>query len=299
MTEQEDTSGFIMEQGKPIQIDFDNLSSERFSNVKEIYRSPNGATVLFSAIRYGKRFILKGINADFHNDPLSNISLAKEFEIGIGLDHPNIRQTIGFEDVPNLGKVIILEYIDGISLNDFINSRKLPPKQARTIAKQIASALSYLHSKQIIHKDLKLSNILISYQGENVKLIDFNLADSDRFVVLKNPGGTTKYMAPEQRNADAKPSIANDIYSFGVILKELAQCTSDPELMAAGEKCTLENPELRPHSVDSIPLPDAKLPPSTPFSRFLSSKILTFVITIICVLLSLYICYLVTYKHLI
>lgn len=299
MTEQEETSGFMMEEGKPIRIEFDNLSSELFSNIRKIYETTNGATVIYSATRYGKRYILKGISEDFRNDPVSNISLAKEFEICISLEHPNIRRAIGFEEIPELGKVIILEYFDGVSLQDYLHKDNFSHKEARSIASQIADALTYIHSKQIIHKDLKPSNILVSHKGTNVKLIDFNLADSDQFVVLKNPGGTTKYMAPEQRSIDAKPSIANDIYSFGVILKEMALKANDPELMAIGKNCTKENPALRPQTVDNIALPDANTAPSSPLSKTLSSKVTTFVLVLFCITLLLYICYLVTSKHLI
>lgn len=292
------SSDFVLEKGKSIKIDLDTLQSGRFTNIRKIYASPAG-TAIYAATRYGKRYILKGIDSDSRDNMLCNVSLAKEFEIGISLDHQNIRRTIGFEEIPDLGKVIILEYFDGVSLEDFIKTGRLTSRTARLAASQIASALKYIHSKQVIHKDLKLSNILITHQGDSVKLIDFNLADSDQFVILKNPAGTARYMAPEQRKADAKPSVANDVYSFGVVVKELARAAGDPELMEVGKACTMENPRMRPQSMDEISLPDSNRNPSTPLSRFLSSKLLTALCILICMMLSIYICYLATSKHLI
>ena len=71
-----------------------------------------------------------------------------------------------------------------------------------------------------MHRDLKPENILITGNGENVKLIDFGLADSDSYAVLKQPAGTIGYMAPEQAQV-AKADVRNDIYSLGVIMKQM------------------------------------------------------------------------------
>ncbi len=116
--------------------------------------------------------------------------MAKEFEIGIALDHPNIRRTIGLENVEGLGKRIILEYIDGLPLSTLLADNSISAEKAVSVALQLADALRYLHSKQICHRDLKPDNILVPHQGDNVKVIDFNLSDRDDFLVLKNPAGS-------------------------------------------------------------------------------------------------------------
>ena len=56
----------------------------------------------------------------------------------------------------------------------------------------------YIHAKQIVHRDLKPSNIMITHNGNHVKLIDFGLSDNDDFALLKQPAGTPGYISPEQ-----------------------------------------------------------------------------------------------------
>ena len=157
------------------QLDFGELFSNEFTNILPIYSSANGPIEIYTATRYGKRFILKGLKEQYRNDPIYTMNLAKEFEIGIQLDHPNIRRTIGLETVEGIGKVIVLEYVDGCMLESLLEPKYMTSAAARSIVTQIADALRYIHSKQIFHRDLKPSNILVSHQGGVVKIIYFNL----------------------------------------------------------------------------------------------------------------------------
>jgi serine/threonine protein kinase len=88
------------------------------------------------------------------------------------------------------------------------------------VAGELAEALAYVHSLGIVHRDLKPKNIMVTRNGERVKIIDFGLADSDRNAVLKQPAGTLSYMSPEQTQGSV-PDMRNDIYSLGLILEEL------------------------------------------------------------------------------
>ena len=194
------------------QLDLTGLLSPQFSNVRPLYTSPNGTTELYTATRYGKRFVLKGLKEQFRNDPIHNMGLAKELEIGMHLDHPNIRRTLSMEEVEGIGKVIVMEYVDGCTLGDLIASGSLGVADTRAVMRQIAGAMKYMHSKQICHRDLKPSNILVTHNGNVVKIIDFNLSDSEEFIVLKNPAGSKGYMAPEQLMPGAVPSVVADIY---------------------------------------------------------------------------------------
>lgn len=199
-----------------------------FSDISEFYVSKSGHTRLFTATRFGKRYTLKCLKPDFAYTPVYRQALAKEFEIGLQMDHPHICRTIGMEEVAGLGTVIVMEYIDGDTLKSLIDSRTLTPDMARRVTGQLADALGYIHSKQIIHRDLKPSNIMITHNGHNVKLIDFSLSDSDYFNVLKCPAGSSGYIAPEQLQPDAKPDIKADIYSFGMVVRDMAAVMSQP-----------------------------------------------------------------------
>ena len=98
--------------------------------------------------------------------PFYQQALQKEFAIGYQLTHPHICSTIGFEDVPGIGTCIIQEYIDGVTLTQYMQQGKLNKRTARKIITELCDALKYLHSKQIIHRDLKPDNIMITHNGE-------------------------------------------------------------------------------------------------------------------------------------
>lgn len=76
----------------------------------------------------------------------------------------------------------------------------------------LLEVLNYVHSRQTLHRDLKPSNIMLTHDGQHLKLIDFGLSDTDSHVILKADAGTDGYMAPEG---------ASDIYSLGCILREM------------------------------------------------------------------------------
>lgn len=281
-----DTSSYLEGDEVQARLDFGGLFSNRFTNIMLRYSPANGPTELYTATRYGKRYVLKGLKEQFRNDPIHNLALAKEFEIGISLDHPNIRRTLGLETVDGIGQAIVLEYFDGITLADYISSGAVTTATARMIAGQIADALVYIHSKQVFHRDLKPSNILVSHQGDVVKIIDFNLSDSDEFIILKNPAGSRRYMAPEQMDPKARPTAGSDIYSFGVILDELAAATGDDKLAEVADRCTARNPERRPQSVSQIRMPATHPSAMQSVSDFLSSKTLTYVMLCVCAALA-------------
>lgn len=228
-----------------------------FTDPVTVYVSKSGSAQLISASRYGKRFLLKCLKEDFRYNPIHRTALLKEFEIGISLDHPNIRRTIGFEEVEGFGPAIILEYIDGDTLQNLIERNEITPKKAISVLNQIASALEYIHNKQVIHRDLKPANVMVTYSGNAVKLIDFNLSDSQLFTVVKMQAGTRSYMAPELFDAGTTANAATDIFSFGVIINELAEATGDRRLARIASECMSENPAKRPSSVAEIELPSS------------------------------------------
>lgn len=223
-----------------------------FSNISEFYVSKTGHTRLLTATRFGKRYTLKCLKPDFAYTPVYRQALAKEFEIGLQMDHQHICRTIGMEEVEGLGTAIVMEYIDGDTLKSLIDSRTLTPDTARRVTAQLADALDYIHSKQIIHRDLKPSNIMITHNGHNVKLIDFSLSDSDYFNVLKCPAGSSGYIAPEQLQPDAKSDIRADIYSFGMVVRDMARLTGDSYLHRIAAACTRRNASERPADMAAV-----------------------------------------------
>lgn len=199
-----------------IQDTFEGIS-HTFTDV-EIFHTSD-ANVVAKAKRYGRWWLLKGLRQEVAAERRYQQMLRKELEILMQLQHPTIATAVGLEDVDGLGTCIVMEFVEGITLSEWL---KGPHRQSirRNVAMELIEAVAYIHSKGIVHRDLKPQNILITSNGNNVKVIDFGLADSDSYAVLKQPAGTHGYMAPEQIQA-AKPDVRNDIYSLGIILKQM------------------------------------------------------------------------------
>lgn len=194
-----------------------------------------GFNQLVKVKRQGRWFLLKGLKPEFRQNPVYLELLKKEYALMAQLDHPNIVKAYAKEENETLGPCIVMEYIDGVTLDIFLSGN--PSKDVRRkVTDQIVDALCHVHSKQILHRDLKPGNILITRNGNNVKIIDFGLSDADDYAILKQSAGTLKYMAPEQLEQGRKIDCRADIYAFGLLLKRLfphrfrriaARCTRD------------------------------------------------------------------------
>jgi serine/threonine protein kinase len=188
-----------------------------FTNIEIIKNTEYN--ILAKAKRYGRWWMLKAIRAEEDKQTVFQQMLRKELEILMQMQHPNIVQATGMEYVETLGMCIVMEYVDGIQLDEWINSPKSKENRFR-LAEELLKAVEYIHTSGTVHRDLKPSNIMVTRNGENIKLIDFGLADNDHIAILKQPAGTPKYMSPEQA-ANSIPDIRNDIYSLGIILQQL------------------------------------------------------------------------------
>ena len=134
--------------------------------------------MLYHAKRYGKYFVLKGLSADCQLLTDHLLLQEKEFAFGVSLSHPHIAETYSLEEVEDCGRCIVMEYVDGTTLAEWLTTN--PSKAARQrVMVQLLDALEYIHSLQLVHHDLKSSNILITRNGLNVKLIDFGLSNTD------------------------------------------------------------------------------------------------------------------------
>ena len=172
------------------------------------------------AKRYGRWWLLKGLNKQVANEMAYQQRLRKELELLMQLQHPNVVSAVGLEQIDDIGPCIVMEYVEGLTLKDWLHNHH-PRKERRRVAMEIAETVGYIHSKGIVHRDLKPENIIITSNGDNVKLIDFGLADTDSHTILKQPAGTPKYMSPEQMQT-AVADVRNDIYSLGVIFSQMA-----------------------------------------------------------------------------
>ena len=198
----EPTSGFVRSD--------DILRTDRFTDFSTV--PSRGYNLLVRAKRHGRWWMLKGLKESYRNDAVYQVLLQKEYEITSQLQHPMIVSVFSLEEVEGLGLCIVMEWIEGQTLKEWLAQGNLSRKQRRHVADMLLEALAYVQSRQTQHRDLKPSNIMLTHDGQHLKLIDFGLSDTDSHTILKAPAGTEGYMAPDG------PS---DIYSLGRILREL------------------------------------------------------------------------------
>ena len=191
-----------------------------FSDLEIIHDSEHGFNVLYKVNKNGRFFVYKALKPEHRGNPFYEELLKKDFNIGFSLNHPNICQYYGMVNVPSLGNCIVMDWVDGCSLEKLVSEGKTGRKQAEKLICELCDALDYMHRKQIIHRDLKPENILVTYNGSNVKIIDFGLSDADSYYLFKAPAGTKVYASPELIAGDVIDS-RSDIWSLGVIINEM------------------------------------------------------------------------------
>ena len=203
------TSGYLFDSFEGI--------SRRFTDVTILNTSE--VNIVAKAKRYGRWWLLKGLNKQVANETAYIQRLRKELELLMQLEHHFVVSTVGLEIVEDLGNCIVMEYVEGTTLKEWLRE-KHTYKDRKRIAIQLGEAVDYIHTKGIVHRDLKPENIIITKNGNNVKLTDFGLADSCSYAILKQPAGTPQYMSPEQMQT-AVADVRNDIYSLGIVYSEM------------------------------------------------------------------------------
>ncbi|HVS21054.1 MAG TPA: protein kinase, partial [Pyrinomonadaceae bacterium] len=200
-------------------------------------RSPLGAggmgeVYLAEDTRLNRKVAIKFLPLDSVASEQANRRLLREARAAAKLDHPNICaiHEVGEEDGQTF---IVMQYVEGETLDIRIKRRPLDLSASLTVASQIADALTEAHSHGIIHRDIKPSNVIITSRGQ-AKVMDFGLAkliqtaagaDSqvDTETMLTGRGaipGTVPYMSPEQLRGESLDA-RSDIFSFGVLLYEM------------------------------------------------------------------------------
>lgn len=218
-----------------------------------------------------------------------------EAQSAAALLHPNV---VSVYDVNQTDGVyyIVMEYVDGITLKKYIEKNgKLPVKEATSIAIQIAQGISAAHNANIIHRDIKPQNVLISREGK-IKVTDFGIARTTTANTISTDIlGSVQYISPEQARGGQVDS-RTDIYSFGIVYYEMVTGSLpfdgdstvsvalkhiQEEVPLAGdvvdgvpnsvtriiEKCTQRKPERRYQKISSL-LSDLKTSLITPNEDF-------------------------------
>jgi serine/threonine protein kinase len=175
--------------------------------------------------------VIKVIRPQLADDETLKARFLREAKMAIRLRHPNIAQIYDFTMDENGYAYLVMEFIDGLNLQEIIKVLTKPPVGlVLEIADQSLDAIGYLHRKKVVHRDISPDNILVARDDDGallIKLIDLGIAkEREGEDSLTSAGtflGKVRYSSPEhfRTHEGAKIGARSDLYSFGVVLYEL------------------------------------------------------------------------------
>ncbi len=214
----------------------DFIIERRFKVIERLGKGGMGEVLLAEDVKLKRQVAIKSILTSNLSDPTAKLRFIREAQTASQLDHPNLC-TIYETYEEDEHDYIVMQYVDGVTLDQIIKFNPLGITKTLDIALQICSGMIEAHSKDIIHRDLKPGNIMIDKRGV-VKILDFGLAKfketsieqpkahfdsnlTEKGIVL----GTVCYLSPEQ--ASGKPlDHRTDIFSFGVLMYEMLEANN-------------------------------------------------------------------------
>ena len=167
---------------------------------------------------------IKVLHPAFKQDPQFLERFQREARVVAKLDHPNIVPVFDYAD-HNGQSYLVMKFIEGETLKSVLDRQWPAKEQILSIVQSVGKALTYAHAQGVLHRDVKPSNILITESG-NVYLADFGLARMAEAGPSTLSGdqllGTPQYISPEQARGAQDLDNGTDIYSFGIVLYQLA-----------------------------------------------------------------------------
>jgi len=191
----------------------------------ELGRGGMGAVYLAEQPGLGREVAIKELIQSAATDPVALKRFLQEAQVMARTSHPNLVQVHDLE-LSGEANYIVLEFVRGKSLRDWLNRGPIPPPQVFAVMHGVLQALDYAHKHAIVHRDMKPENVLLSDDGM-VKVADFGIArltdDTGVGGTATKTGttvGTPQYMSPEQV-ASSKVDGRSDLYSAGIMFYEL------------------------------------------------------------------------------
>lgn len=213
-----------------------------------VYRARDGETDL--------EVVLKVIRPEHAESPEQVTRFLSELKVGAHVQSPRVRQVLGTTRTAEGRLVLVLDYVDGRSLAEILAAEgHLPEVRALELAREVALALADVHAADVVHRDVKPSNLLVSGPGgaEVVTLLDLGIArrlDVPYDAVQTRTGhvvGTPAYLAPEAILGD-EVGAAADLYALGVVLHEML-CGARPFEAPSFGKLLLKHLNEAPRSL--------------------------------------------------
>ena len=194
-------------------------SFSKFHDYRQLPYYGAGYSVLYTVLSGERKLFLKALNRQQGVSAENLARLQREYKILEQLyGNEHIVRCIGWQEDAEVGPCIVMEYVDGETLADYLKNNP-SNKEKKRILNELLDAMGFIHKHQVVHNDLKPENILVTRNGHNVKLIDFGYADGDSNID-KATGGTKAFASPELSRQETT-DVTSDIYSLGFIIKAL------------------------------------------------------------------------------
>jgi serine/threonine protein kinase len=185
-----------------------------------------GMATVYKAYHAGlDRYVaIKVLHAAFREDPSFTARFTREARVVAKLEHPNIVPIYDFSEQDGQ-PFLVMKFIEGETLKARLARGPLSAAEAVHVIQAVGAALAYAHSKGILHRDVKPSNVLLTPEG-GIYLADFGLAriaqSGESTLSSDMMLGTPHYISPEQAQGVKNLDAGTDIYSFGVVMYELS-----------------------------------------------------------------------------
>jgi len=167
---------------------------------------------------------LKALHPAFNQDPNFEARFQREARVVAKLEHPNIVPIYDYAEYEKR-PYLVMKFIEGVTLKARMDQKPLSANEITKIVEAVGSALSYAHKQGVLHRDIKPSNVLLANDGQ-IYLADFGLAriaqSGESTLSSDMIMGTPQYISPEQAMGKSDLDARTDLYSFGVMLYEMA-----------------------------------------------------------------------------
>ncbi|MGB4985791.1 MAG: protein kinase, partial [Erysipelotrichaceae bacterium] len=199
-----------------------NVINNRYEIIKNIGEGGMANVYLAKDLLLDREVAIKILRGELANDQTALLRFQREANASSTLSHPNIVEIydVGHEGNKNY---IVMEYIKGVTLKQLISKRgTVQLDEAISIMKQLCSAIKQAHEHNIIHRDIKPQNVLITADN-TIKITDFGIAMAQDALQLTSSDtvmGSVHYLAPELAKGELA-TAQSDIYSLGIVLYEL------------------------------------------------------------------------------
>lgn len=197
--------------------------------LKEIGKGGMGVVYKAEDTKLHRTVAIKALAAELVGDEKARARFLREARAASAIDHQNICTVYEVNEAEDI-LFFVMQFVDGKTLKKYIGGRPLPLDQALEFSLEIADALAEAHRRNVLHRDIKSSNIMLNERNQ-LKILDFGLAkliklsedpahQTAELTQVGTPFGTASYMSPEQARGE-RADARSDIFSFGVVMYEM------------------------------------------------------------------------------